>query len=138
MKFSPNDLCPCNLQKKYKKCCKLFHDGISFPKTALELMRSRYSAYALNKPRYIIDTTHKENQDFTTNFNLWEEDIIKFCESTQFLKLEILDFQDGLTQSFVTFKASLKQDTNDVGFTEKSKFLKVDSKWMYLEGEFLD
>ncbi|MCT7612512.1 SEC-C metal-binding domain-containing protein [Aliarcobacter butzleri] len=28
MKISVNSLCPCGSLKKYKKCCKIFHDNI--------------------------------------------------------------------------------------------------------------
>ncbi len=44
-------LCPCNSRKKYRDCCKILHDG-GFPESALALMRSRYSAYALDRPGY--------------------------------------------------------------------------------------
>ncbi|MDD2886514.1 MAG: YchJ family metal-binding protein [Aliarcobacter sp.] len=137
MKLSPNDLCPCGSLKKYKKCCKTFHDGISFPKTALELMKSRFSAFAVLNSKYIISTTHKENPDFTENLKSWDEDIINFSKNTRFEELEILDFIEDI-ESFVTFKATLFQDNRDVSFIEKSRFLKVDGKWQYVDGQFID
>lgn len=137
MKFSVNDICPCGSLKKHKKCCKIFHDGISFPKTALELMKSRFSAFATQNSKYIILTTHKENPDFTDDLKSWNEDIINFSKNTRFEKLEILDFIEDV-ESFVTFKATLFQDNRDVSFIEKSRFLKVEGIWKYVDGQFID
>ena len=136
MKFSVNDSCPCGSTKKYKKCCKTFHDKIIFPKTALELMKSRYSAYVTSNAKYIIETTHKDNPDFTDNIKEWENDILIFCNNTKFIGLEILEFIDDKNESFVKFKANMIQQGNDVSFVEKSRFLRVDEKWFYVDGKF--
>lgn len=136
MKISVNAPCSCKSGKKYKKCCKSFHDGI-LPKTSLELMRSRYCAFALNNTDYIINTTHPLNNDFTPNRDAWAEGISSFSLNTDFNNLEIIDFIDGKTESYVTFKATLKQEEDDISFTEKSKFLKENGKWLYVNGEFL-
>ena len=137
MKFSPNDLCPCGSMKKYKKCCKLFHDGLS-PSNALELMKSRYSAFAVQKSEYIISTTHNLNSDFTNDLKSWSNDIMHFSKNTMFEKLEILDFIEDEIESFVTFKATIFQDKKDISFIEKSRFLKSGNKWLYVDGEFID
>jgi SEC-C motif-containing protein len=123
--------------KKYKKCCKLFHDGLS-PSSALELMKSRYSAFAVQKSEYIISTTHNLNSDFTNDLKSWSNDIMHFSKNTKFEKLEILDFIDDEVESFVTFKATLFQDEKDISFIEKSRFLKSENKWLYVDGEFID
>ena len=136
MKFSVNDSCPCGSTKKYKKCCKTFHDKIIFPKTALELMKSRYSAYATSNAKYIIETTHKDNPDFTDNIKEWENDILIFCNNTKFIGLEILEFIDDENESYVMLKANMIQQGNDVSFVEKSRFLRVDEKWFYVDGKF--
>jgi len=63
MKITQNSKCPCKSGQKYKKCCKTFHDG-EFPKTALLLMKSRFSAYAIGLSDYIIETTYKTHENF--------------------------------------------------------------------------
>ena len=138
MKFSPNDICPCGSFKKYKKCCKPFHDKITFPKTALELMQSRFCAFAVCNSEYIISTTHENNPDFTQDLKSWNNDILNFSQNTRFEKLEILEFIDGEVESFVTFKATLFQDKNDISFIEKSRFLKVEGIWKYVDGQFIE
>ena len=138
MKFSPNDICPCGSLKKYKKCCKPFHDKITFPKTALELMKSRFSAFAVLIADYIIFTTHENNADYISDLKSWNQDIMNFSKNTRFERLEILDFIEGEVESFVTFKATLFQDNTDISFIEKSRFLKVEDKWLYIDGQFID
>ena len=138
MKFSPNDICPCGSLKKYKKCCKPFHDKITFPKTALELMKSRFSAFAVLIADYIIFTTHENNSDYISDLKSWNQDIMNFSKNTRFERLEILDFIEGEVESFVTFKATLFQDNTDISFIEKSRFLKVEEKWLYVDGQFID
>ncbi|RXI28580.1 YchJ family protein [Aliarcobacter trophiarum] len=138
MKLSVNSLCPCGSLIKYKKCCKVFHDEIKSPATALELMKSRFSAFAFFRSDYIIKTTDKNNSDFTLDTLSWENDIKLFCKNTNFNKLEILDFIDGEVESFVKFKAHLFQNKKDISFIEKSRFLKKNSIWLYVDGEFFD
>ena len=138
MKFSVNNICPCGSFKKYKKCCNLFHEHIKTPVNALELMKSRYCAYALGKSEYIILTTHQNNIDFKSNKKSWNNDILDFCGNTEFTKLDILDFSDGEIESFVTFKANMIQNDEDVSFIEKSRFLKVNEKWLYIDGQFIE
>lgn len=138
MKFSANDNCPCGSLIKYKKCCKPFQEDIKTPINALELMKSRYCAYAIEKSEYIILTTHQNNRDFNTDTKVWNNDILDFSRNTKFEKLEILEFIDGQTESFVTFKANITQNKQDVSFIEKSRFIKENGKWQYIDGEFIN
>lgn len=141
MKLNVNNPCPCGSLLKYKKCCKVFHDKIKLPKTALELMKSRFSAFAVQNADYIIFTTHKDNPDFTSDIKSWKEDILNFSQNTNFEKLEILEFIEDKTdslESYVTFKATLKQDNKDISFVEKSRFLKENGKWLYVDGQFIE
>ena len=63
---------------------------------------------------------------------------MNFSKNTRFERLEILDFIEGEVESFVTFKATLFQDNTDISFIEKSRFLKVEDKWLYIDGQFID
>lgn len=132
-----NKLCPCGTEKLYNQCCKIWHEG-ALPANALVLMRSRYSAYALHLPDYIIHTTHPNNPSFEENYNLWFKEILYFCQNTHFKKLEIVNFVDGEQESYVTFIAHLLQNNEPKKLAEKSHFEKVGNKWLYLSGVFLD
>ena len=101
-------------------------------------MKSRYSAYCFGLLKYIIKTTHKENIDFQEDIISWEKDIKSFCENTNFEQLKILDFIDGDNIAFVSFYVKLSSNGEDVSFSEKSKFYKVNDIWIYHSGEFLE
>jgi SEC-C motif-containing protein len=90
-------------------------------------MRSRYSAYAYHLANYIIATTHPENPRFSRN----QQEILQFCQSTQFKGLQILDFQEKEEVATVTFAAYLLQNSKDASFCEKSLFCKVKGRWLY-------
>ncbi len=48
--------CPCGTKQAYDHCCGLYIEKKQIPSTALCLMRSRFSAYALNNIDYIAST----------------------------------------------------------------------------------
>jgi len=137
MKISPNAPCPCGSKIKYKKCCQVFHKG-KLAKTALELMKSRYSAFYVSDVNYIVKTTHKENPDYTLDIKQWKNDILLFSKNSDFKKLTILDFIDLGLEAFVTFRVELYVDNKDNSFIEKSRFFKVNNQWLYHSGEIND
>lgn len=130
-------LCPCQSKKTYASCCKPFHEG-SLPATALELMRSRYAAYALGLADYIIETTHPGSPQFQHDQVLWKKGISEFSSHTQFRDLEILHFVESSPFATVTFVAHLTQNKKDVSFTEKSYFEKVRGRWFYRSGQLAE
>ncbi len=131
-----NDPCPCGSGMDYKDCCGVFHHGKEAP-TAVELMRSRYSAYAKRQADYIIKTTHPNNPVFRQDTKKWKKEILKFCDSTQFKKLEILGSKEEETAATVTFRAHLATSKGDYSYIEMSAFEKVKGAWAYLSGKFL-
>ncbi|HIP03159.1 MAG TPA: zinc chelation protein SecC [Campylobacterales bacterium] len=126
MKISPNNPCPCGSNLKYKKCCQRYHKGAN-ALDALTLMKSRYSAYVSRETMYIIKTTHWTNPQFNKDRKTWSKELLDFCKTTHFTKLEIVDS----TYHTVTFKAFTEQGV----LHEKSSFTMVDGKWYYLDGE---
>jgi SEC-C motif-containing protein len=58
------NLCPCCSGKLYEECCELFHSKKEFPKTAEELMRSRYVAFAIPNGDYLWETTLPNKRKF--------------------------------------------------------------------------
>jgi len=130
-------LCPCGTGKYYQDCCKPYHDG-TLCKTALLLMRSRYSAYALSLSEYIIKTTHPENSGYSSDANKWKKEILSFCAMTSFNQLEIMNFTDGKENARVTFVAHLQQKNDDASFMERSLFKKEEDQWLYADGQILN
>jgi SEC-C motif-containing protein len=132
MKITPNSKCPCGSRLKYKKCCEVYHDSVEAA-DALKLMVTRYSAYAAGDASYIMRTTHPLNVDFKEDRKVWAKEIERFCNSTEFLGLEVLDFIEGEDEAFVEFKAKL----SDGVLHEKSRFVRENGRWLYHGGEFL-
>jgi SEC-C motif-containing protein len=130
-KPSPNLPCPCGSGLKYKKCCLKYHKG-ALPSTALQLMHSRYSAYALGLAEYIMSTTHPDNSDFTEEREQWKKEILAFSRATAFEGLKTVAFVDGEEEAYVTFEALLSSGL----LREKSRFLKENGKWLYVDGVF--
>lgn len=114
-------MCPCHSGKAYSECCKRYHEGTAAP-TPLTLMRSRYSAYALKNIDYIIETAVQPTRS--------KEELVQFAASTSFDDLTILDAK----ANFVTFRAHLTQNGQDISFTEKSRFERIDGRWKYDSG----
>ena len=130
MKISVNNPCPCGSQMKYKLCCQKYHKG-AHPKDALTLMKSRYTAYAVGDAKYISKTTHPKNSEYNEDKKEWQKSIENFCKENSFLGLEIESYADVGEYSFVTFKAKFA----DGILQEKSRFIKHEGLWLYLDGE---
>lgn len=125
--------CHCCSGKEYEFCCKPLHEG-ALPKNALELMRSRYSAYALNIPNYLVATTHPASPQYSPNKFSWKRSLSEFSQSSSFEKLQVLDFKEYHSIATVTFTAYLSQHNQDASFTEKSYFEKINGRWLYRNG----
>ncbi|MBI3508597.1 MAG: hypothetical protein HY069_03030 [Chlamydiia bacterium] len=126
-------LCPCCSKKNYIDCCKPYHDGQEAP-SALALMRSRYSAYALDLSAYILRTTHPKSPYFEKDRKKWQESVHLFSQTTRFLSLEI----HGWGDDWVSFTAHLEQQGKKVLLKEKSHFEKLHDKWFYHSALSLD
>lgn len=129
--------CPCGTGKPYEECCKPYHDG-KLPVNALLLMRSRYSAYVLDIPDYIIATTHPASGGYSENKFTWRRSVSEFSKSCVFQKLEILDFKENVAMATVTFTAVISKEEEDATFTEKSYFEKIGQKWFYRGGQLIE
>ncbi|MFK7926735.1 MAG: YchJ family protein [Myxococcota bacterium] len=124
--------CRCHSRKSYKRCCGPAHSGRAAA-TPVELMRSRYAAYALGNITYLMQTTHEDSPH--RGGSAWADELKAFCSGTRFEGLVILDAPEPVgNEGFVTFTAGLRQGERDVSFTERSRFERVDGRWLYVDG----
>ena len=132
--MNTEQICPCGSRKKYQYCCGLYLSGKEVPKTAVQLMRSRYTAFYQGDIDYLIATHHPEKR--TKNDR---QKIANSIKNTTWLGLNIIDTsQDRKNQAiaYVEFVAIFK--VNEIQqLHERSKFIKANGKWFYLEGEIL-
>ncbi|MEM9275738.1 MAG: YchJ family protein [Cyanobacteria bacterium P01_F01_bin.143] len=128
------NLCPCNSRKKYQYCCGVYLSGKELPETAEQLMRSRYTAFCQGDVDYLIATHHPDQRAKDERKQL--QNTIK---KTSWLGLNVIDASRGQKHSkvaFVEFMAVFQTDKIHQ-LHERSKFLKIDGKWFYTEGEIL-
>lgn len=93
--------CPCG-QGQYAACCQPLHLKQQVAQTAEQLMRSRYSAFALQQVNYILQTTALGQQTA-----LDRDAIADWSQSNDWLKLEVIQHQPKVdkTHALVEFKA---------------------------------
>lgn len=53
-------------------------------------------------------------------------------QNVRFVGLEILEEIEGEDEAFVTFRAILKRNGTDLCFTEKSRFIKEQGRWLFV------
>ena len=97
-------------------------------------MRSRYAAYARGLVDYIIATTHPEGPHAESDRDQWARGVVAFAETHRFVSLSVLDHSTAGDEAWVTFRAGLLRAGQDVSFTERSRFQRVDGRWLYREG----
>ena len=150
-------ICPCQINPAsnanaigvpllYQDCCQPYHDGLLNneadkidgvkPDSAERLIRSRYSAFVLIKPEYIVKTTLPAQQ------NLLEIKAIEsWAKETNWAGLEIVTHTPklGKRHAQVEFKAYFKTPEGLQAHHELSAFVKVtdkadnDARWYFLD-----
>ena len=148
-------ICPCQLNPSsddisapllYQDCCQPYHDGLLNneadkdngvkPDSAERLMRSRYSAFVLIKPEYIVKTTLPAQQAL-----LDIKAIESWAKETDWAGLEIITHTPklGKRHAQVEFKAYFKTSNELQAHHELSAFVKVtdktnnDVRWYFLD-----
>lgn len=81
--------CPCG-KGSYAECCEPLHLGTTKALTAEQLMRSRYSAFALQQIDYIVQTTALGQQTA-----LDKEAIAEWSKQNQWLGLEMVNANEN-------------------------------------------
>ncbi|MBQ0862659.1 YchJ family protein [Streptomyces smyrnaeus] len=119
--------CPCGAGR-YAQCCGRAHRGEAAPATPEELMRSRYSAFVLGDTAYLLRTWHPETRPAT----------LDLTGGPRWTGLEILDTTGGSAfhrEGTVTFRAHHLGTGGEPGTQEeRSRFVRVDGVWMYVDG----
>jgi len=130
--MTSNDPCACGSGRPFGKCCEPYLTYKTKPKTVKQLVRSRYTAYALGGEghrEYLIRTWHP-----ATAKNIRMADLI--AEGHEWKSLEILESTQKGDLGRVEFRAVYSVDGGpDQVHHEKSAFHRNKGVWLYLEGE---
>lgn len=131
MKRQPKTVaCPCG-GGNYETCCGIYLAADATQAaagSAEQLMRSRYSAYALGLTDYVHATWHA-----STRPPLAE---LVGDEGSKWLGLEVKQHATMGDQATVEFAARYKLDGRAHRLHEISRFVREDGRWYYLDGSF--
>ncbi|GAA3378309.1 YchJ family protein [Streptomyces sannanensis] len=123
--------CPCGLPAVYGECCGRFHAGTAAAPTAEALMRSRFSAFAVEDEAYLLRTWHPDTRPSRVDFD----------PGMRWTALEILDTAEGSafhSMGTVTFRAHYTHGGQAGDLHEQSRFVRHEGVWVYLDAVFAD
>lgn len=126
--------CYCFSGGNYTDCCQPFIEGKTKPQTAEELMRSRFSAYAVCAVEYLLRSTHPSVRKHhnATEIETW-------AKSNSWEKLIIISKSDGEAKDkngTVEFKAYFLDENGQPQIHhELSNFRKELGKWFFVDGK---
>ena len=120
--------CPCGSEKRFTECCKPIMRGTSRADTAEQLMRSRYTAFSKTDNEYLLASWARKTRPKQLDT---DEAPVKW------IGLEVLETEEGsVTDSSgtVSFIASFIVSGHLCHLQEKSRFIKEEDVWFYLDG----
>lgn len=128
------DLCSCSSGRPYKACCGPFHDGAALPPTCEALMRSRYCAFARKKVDYLLATSHPDLIAESGGSDAFRRDLRRTCDEHRYPGLTVVEHRQGDDEGEVLFVAKVFRKGSDLTFSERSTFVRLDGRWLYLSG----
>ena len=123
----PHDdpLCPCGLGP-YARCCGAYLDQGLAPPDAEALMRSRYTAYVLDRREHLLATWHASTRPAA---------IEPTEPGLRWLGLEVRAHRPtGADAATVEFVARSKLGGRAQRLHEVSRFVREGGKWYYVDG----
>jgi len=129
----PLDPCPCRATEPrplaFESCCGRYHAGplhLQAP-TAEALMRSRYSAFVRGDLTYLLATWHPDTRPATLDPD---------PPGLRWLGLEVRRHADqDADHATVEFVARSKLQGRAHRLHETSRFVRLDGRWHYLDGD---
>ena len=120
--------CPCGTGLPYAACCGRLHDGTATAGTAEQLMRSRYSAFAVGDPAYLLATWHTTTRPRRLDLD----------PDVRWTGLEVLGTTGGqllAAEGTVSFRAHRVAGGVAGVQAEDSRFIREGGRWVYLDGD---
>lgn len=124
------DGCPCGSGKPLSDCCLPLIEGKIIAQTAEQLMRSRFTAYSRKNLGYLLSSWYPD----TRPAQMGPDEL----EGIKWLDLNITGHEQGQTddsEGTVSFCARFKIGGKAGRLQEKSRFVRQDGRWYYLDGE---
>lgn len=118
------ETCPCGSGQRYDLCCGRLHRGAALAQTPEELMRSRYSAYALGEFDHVLATWHPRTRPDSVDGG-----------GLTWTGLELGAYDDHRVEFTATYRAA---DGSTGSLHEVSVFERRAGRWFYVEGDVED
>lgn len=114
--------CPCDQTMLYQSCCEPLHLG-GVASTPEQLMRSRYSAFALGLRDYLLLTWHPSTRPD-----------LELDDNPKWVQLQILNCSQHQDHGGVHFRAFYQLKGELQIMEERSRFVREGGRWFYLDG----
>lgn len=124
--------CSCGNSDSYAKCCGRYIDGGENAPSPETLMRSRYCAYTLGNSNYLLGSWHISTRPGALALE---------NEKTRWNGLTIVSAHPVTTdesEGEVEFIARYKINGKAGKLHERSRFMKENGRWYYVDGETKD
>ncbi len=116
--------------RNYADCCGRYLDDDEIAPTAEALMRSRYSAYALGREDYLLETWHRSTRP--ASLALASQPLRKWL-GLEVRRHEQIEPNDAV----VEFVARYKVDGRAHRLHEISRFVREAGQWFYTDGDIV-
>lgn len=124
-------LCPCGSGVEYNLCCQPYLSASKYPEYAAQLMRSRYTAFVLHHVGYLVASWHPARRHPGL-----ESELCKGFATTEWLGLTLFEEANGReeNEAYVSFVARFQENGKQTAIIERSRFLKENDQWYYVDG----
>jgi SEC-C motif domain protein len=122
--------CPCWSGLSFDACCGPYLKGEGAPSSCEALMRSRFSAFQLRRPEYILESWDLSTRPSHLGFDKDER---------RWSSLQIVHTIGGQAddeRGVVEFKATYELGDDTYLFHEVSRFVRQRGQWAYLDATF--
>jgi SEC-C motif-containing protein len=120
--------CPCGSGQPLAACCGPRLDGQAPAPDAAALMRSRYTAYVLGDAAYLLQTWHPTTRPVALHL---DEEPRPHWIGLTVKRHEVRDADHAL----VEFVARYKINGRAFKLHETSRFMRMESRWFYVDGD---
>ena len=90
-------------------------------------MRSRYSAFALGERDYLLESWHSNHRPAS----------LELDASIHWISLDVFQHEEDGDRATVEFEASLLCQGRVSAMRERSRFLRLQGRWYYTDGDAL-
>ena len=118
----------CLSGEPHSQCCGRFHSRQAQAATAEQLMRSRYSAFALLDEEYLLRAHHRSTAPASLDLD----------PAMEWRRLDIVGTSNGGpfdTEGTVEFKAYYRHGNERGVLHENSRFVRENGRWFYVDGD---